>query len=330
MAVAVGPVLGGAITSGLSWRWIFFVNLPVGIVALLVTLRAVPETKDPHPRRLDWIGFVTFSAGLALLVFGLIRSNEAGWGSTQVLGSLAAAVILLLAFAIAESLQREPMFDLSLFRVPTFIGGLIAAFAISASLFSLLTYLVIYMQNLLGYSAIETGVRFLPLSLAIFFTAGIAGRLSAKVPTRLLIGPGFALIARRAAADARPGGRLVVDDAAGRADRWPGSAPGSSTCRSPRPRSPSWSRRGRAWRRGSTPPSARSGSPPASPRSARSSRTRRRRPAAGPRRPRASSTGSTRSCSSARSLAAAAAVASFALIRQRDFEHHTMAEPVPA
>jgi len=104
-------------------------------------------------------------------------------------------VILLLGFAIAESLQREPMFDLSLFRVPTFIGGLAAAFAISASLFSLLTYLVIYMQNLLGYSAIETGVRFLPLSLAIFFTAGIAGRLSAKVPTRLLIGPGFALIA---------------------------------------------------------------------------------------------------------------------------------------
>ena len=84
-------------------------------------------------------------------------------------------MILLLGFAIAESLQREPMFDLSLFRVPTFIGGLVAAFAISASLFSLLTYLVIYMQNLLGYSAIETGVRFLPLSLAIFFTAGSPG-----------------------------------------------------------------------------------------------------------------------------------------------------------
>src|SRR5215213_9941882 len=194
IAVALGPVLGGALTSGLSWRWLFFVHLPVGIVALLVTLRAVPETKDPHPRRLDWIGFVTFSAGLALLVFGLIRSNESGWGSGEVLGSLAAALILLLAFAIAETVQREPMFDLALFRVPTFVGGLIAAFGISASLFSLLTYLVIYMQNLLGYSAIETGVRFLPLSLAIFFTAAIAGRLTAKVPTRFLIGPGFALI----------------------------------------------------------------------------------------------------------------------------------------
>jgi EmrB/QacA subfamily drug resistance transporter len=194
VAVALGPVLGGAITSGLSWRWIFFVNLPVGIVALVVTLRYVHETRDPHPRRLDWAGFATFSTGLALLVFGLIRSNEAGWGSSEVLGSLAAALILLIAFAIVETLQREPMFDLALFRVPTFVGGLAAAFAISASLFSLLTYLVIYMQNLLGYSAIETGVRFLPLSLAIFFTAAIAGRLTTRVPTRFLIGPGFALV----------------------------------------------------------------------------------------------------------------------------------------
>jgi EmrB/QacA subfamily drug resistance transporter len=194
VAVAVGPVLGGAITSGLSWRWIFFVNLPVGVLTLLVTLRAVHESRDPDPRRLDWAGFVTFSAGLALLVFGLIRSNDAGWGSGEVLGSLAASLILLLAFAIAETVQREPMFDLSLFRVPTFIGGLAAAFGISASLFSLLTYLVIYLQNLLGYSAIEAGVRLLPLSLAMFFTAAVAGRLSARVPTRLLIGPGFALV----------------------------------------------------------------------------------------------------------------------------------------
>src|SRR5687767_717208 len=79
IAVALGPVLGGALTSWLSWRWIFFVNLPVGIIALLVTLRFVQETRDPHPRRLDWAGFVTFSSGLALLVFGLIRSNEEGW-----------------------------------------------------------------------------------------------------------------------------------------------------------------------------------------------------------------------------------------------------------
>jgi EmrB/QacA subfamily drug resistance transporter len=194
VAVAIGPVLGGAITSGLSWRWIFLVNLPIGIIALAVTLRYVTESRDPRPRRLDWAGFATFSSGLGLLVFGLIRSNEEGWGSTQVAGSLTAAVMLLLVFGIVEALQREPMFDLSLLRVPTFVGGLAAAFGISASIFSLLTYLVLYLQNLLGYSAIEAGVRFLPLTLAIFFTAAVAGRLTATVPTRLLIGPGFMLI----------------------------------------------------------------------------------------------------------------------------------------
>jgi EmrB/QacA subfamily drug resistance transporter len=194
VAVAVGPVLGGAITSGLSWRWIFFVNIPVGVFALVATLRRVQESHDPQARRVDYVGFATFSLGLAALVYGLIRSNEDGWGSTTVVGSLVAAVVLLGAFVAAEYVQREPMFDLSLFRVPTFVGGLTSAFGISASLFALLTYIVLYVQNLLGYSAIEAGIRFLPLTGAIFLTAGIAGRLSARVPTRLLIGPGFVLI----------------------------------------------------------------------------------------------------------------------------------------
>jgi EmrB/QacA subfamily drug resistance transporter len=194
IAVAVGPVLGGAITSGLSWRWIFFVNIPVGVAALLATLLRVQESRDPRPRRIDYLGFTTFSTGLAALVFGLIRANEDGWGSTTVVGSLAVAAVLLASFVVAERVQREPMFDLSLVRVPTFVGGLVSAFGISASLFSLLTFLVRYIQNLLGYSAIEAGVRFLPLTGAIFLTAGIAGRLSARVPTRLLIGPGFVLI----------------------------------------------------------------------------------------------------------------------------------------
>src|SRR3954466_1005402 len=194
VAVAVGPVIGGALTSGLSWRWIFLVNIPVGVVALVITLRAVEESRDPDPRPVDYLGLGTFSLGLAALVYGLIRSNEDGWGSTTVAGSLIAAAVLLIAFVAAEALQKKPMFDLSLFRKPTFVGGLIAAFAISASLFSLFPYLVIYMQAGLGLSAIEIGVRFLVLSGPIFITAAIAGRLTEKVPIRFLIGPGFVCV----------------------------------------------------------------------------------------------------------------------------------------
>jgi EmrB/QacA subfamily drug resistance transporter len=194
VAVAVGPVIGGALTSGLSWRWIFLVNIPVGIGALYVTLRAVQESRDPNPRPVDYLGLVTFSLGLAALVYGLIRSSDDGWSSGTVWASLIAAVVLLIAFVIAELVQKRPMFDLSLFRKPTFVGGLIAAFAVSASLFSAFPYLVIYMQTGLGLSAIEVGVRFLVLSGPIFFTAALAGRATEKVPTKFLIAPGFLLV----------------------------------------------------------------------------------------------------------------------------------------
>jgi EmrB/QacA subfamily drug resistance transporter len=194
VAIAVGPVLGGALTSGAGWRWIFYVNVPIGAFALLVTLLRVEESRDPNAGRPDWIGFATFSAGLAALVFGLIRSGSDGWGSSTVIGSLACACALLVAFLVAERLQSEPMLDLRLLGVPTFNGGLAAAWAISASVFSALTFLVLYLQNILGLSAVATGVRFLPLTGAIFLTAGIAGRLTARVPRRLLIGPGFVLV----------------------------------------------------------------------------------------------------------------------------------------
>jgi EmrB/QacA subfamily drug resistance transporter len=194
VAVAVGPVLGGLITSGLTWRWIFLVNIPIGIATIAVTLLRLEESRDPRAARPDWLGFATFSTALFALVYGLIESNTHGWGSTLVVGSLIASAVLLGAFVAVELLQRAPMFDFALLRKPTFVGGLTSAFAISAGLFALLTYIVLYLQNVLGYSAVETGVRLLALTGAIFVTAGIAGRLSAHVPTRLLIGPGFALI----------------------------------------------------------------------------------------------------------------------------------------
>ncbi len=194
IAVAIGPVLGGALTSGLSWRWIFFVNLPIGVIALAVTLREVAESKAPVASRPDWPGFVTFTLGLTALVYGLIRSHPDGWGSTTVTGSLTAAALLIALFLLIELRSRAPMLDLHLLRVPTFNGGLIAAWAISASLFSLLTYMVLYLQNILGSSAIDTGLRLLPMTGAIFLTAGLAGRLTGHVQTRFLIAPGFALI----------------------------------------------------------------------------------------------------------------------------------------
>ncbi|MGA2925439.1 MAG: MFS transporter [Solirubrobacteraceae bacterium] len=137
---------------------------------------------------------MTFTAALTALVYGLIRSEPDGWGSTTVAGSLIAAAVLLTVFVVLELRTRAPMLDLGLLRVPTFDGGLIAAWAISASIFSLLTYIVLYLQNVLGASAIQTGLRLLPLTGAIFATAGFAGRLTGRVAIRWLIGPGFVLV----------------------------------------------------------------------------------------------------------------------------------------
>ena len=191
ISVAVGPVIGGLITSGLSWRWIFLVNVPIGIAAFAMTVFPVDESRNPRADRPDWAGLVTFSAGLAGIVLGLIRSQADGWDGFTPVTSIAVGALLLVVFVVIERAQAEPMFDLGLLRVPTFVGGLVAAFAISASVFSLLTYMVIYFQASLGLSAIETGVRLLPLTLASFVASGIAGRLTTKVPRRILIGAGF-------------------------------------------------------------------------------------------------------------------------------------------
>jgi EmrB/QacA subfamily drug resistance transporter len=192
IAIAVGPVLGGVITSGLSWRWIFLVNIPIGVATFALTLAKVRESRDPQATRPDWLGFVSFSGGLAALVYGLI-SADGGWGSVRVIAGLSAAAVLLAAFVAIEMMQRRPMLDLSLFRVPAFVGGLVAAFAISASLFSLLTYIILYLQEDLGLGALGAGLRILFLTLASFLLAGLAGRLTTVVPVRLMISAGFVL-----------------------------------------------------------------------------------------------------------------------------------------
>ena len=194
LAVAIGPLLGGALTSGLSWRWIFFVNVPLGIVAVVISMLRVSESRAPQASGPDWPGFVIFTVALSSLVYGLIESNQKSFSSGLVLGCLAAAAVLLAVFVFVERRRAHPMFDLNLFRLPTFSGGSVAAFGLSASIFSMLLYIVLYLQDILGYSPLATGVRVMFMSGAILVSATVAGRLSSHVPVRLLIGPGLIMV----------------------------------------------------------------------------------------------------------------------------------------
>src|ERR1700712_4713755 len=130
VAVAIGPVLGGVLTSGLSWRWIFFVNIPICVVAIAVSMIKVQESRDPRAGRPDWFGFVSFSLSLGALVYGLIEAGQESWGEQKVVTSLVASAVLMVVFVVSQVRQRQPMFDLSLLRKPTFTGGLIAAFGV--------------------------------------------------------------------------------------------------------------------------------------------------------------------------------------------------------
>ncbi|MHB1533033.1 MAG: MFS transporter [Acidimicrobiales bacterium] len=194
VAVAIGPVLGGVITSALSWRWIFLVNVPIGAFAVALTLLRVEESRERSARRPDWAGFVVFTASLSALVYGLIRSSERSWSDPVVIACLAGAAVAFGLFLLVERSGEHPMFDLALFRNPTFDGGSVAAFGLSASLFALLLYVVLYLQDGRGFSALGTGLRLLVLSGAIMVAATAAGRLSSRVPVRLLIGPGLLLV----------------------------------------------------------------------------------------------------------------------------------------
>src|SRR6202453_795747 len=193
IAVAVGPLLGGVLTSSMSWRWIFWVNVPVGIAVIIVTLTKLAESKNPMAHRPDWAGFAVFTAALVLLIYGLITA-AGGWGQPKVYATLTAAAVLLAVFPFLEAAQEHPMLDLAIFRKPTFNGGLIAAIGLNASIYSLFTYLVLYMQQQLGLSPEQTGVRFLALTGAMFVASTLAGRLTGAVPARLMISGGFVLI----------------------------------------------------------------------------------------------------------------------------------------
>src|SRR5271166_2335923 len=194
LAVAIGPLLGGILTSGLSWRYIFFVNVPIGIAAVAITMTKVAESRAPQASGPDWAGFAIFTVALSSLVYGLIESNQRSFTDPLVLGCLAAAAVLLAVFVFAERRRAHPMFDMTLFRLPTFSGGSVAAFGLSTSIFAMLLYIVLYLQDILGYSPLATGVRLMFISVAILVTATVAGRLSSHVPVRWLIGPGLIIV----------------------------------------------------------------------------------------------------------------------------------------
>jgi EmrB/QacA subfamily drug resistance transporter len=194
-AVAIGPLAGGMLTSWLNWRWIFFVNIPIGIAAIVLSAAKLDESSDPEHSRLDPIGLVTLTSGLLCLILALIEGNSHGWTSTLIVSLLVAAVVLLGLFIASQMRDRVTMIDLALFRRPAFDGAQTTAFAISSSLFAMFLYLTLYLQNVLGLSPLETGVRFLPLSIVSFFAAPIAGRLSTRVPIRWLLGAGLGLVA---------------------------------------------------------------------------------------------------------------------------------------
>ena len=192
VAVALGPLVGGALTDSLGWESIFLLNLPIGIAALALTFLRVAESRDPHATRVDVAGVTTFSGALFVLVLALVRGNDEGWGSALILGLLGGAAALLAAFVAVESRSREPMLLLGLFRRPAFTGVQLAAFAISGSVFALFLYLTLFMQNQLGLTPFEAGLRYLPLTLAAFIASPVAAMLLPRVPARFLLAGGLA------------------------------------------------------------------------------------------------------------------------------------------
>jgi EmrB/QacA subfamily drug resistance transporter len=193
VAVAIGPLVGGALTDGLGWRSIFSLNVPVGVAALAVTRLKLRESRDPNATGVDWAGAAAFSGALFLLVLALVRGNAAGWGSRLIVSLLAGSAALLVAFVAIERRVRQPMLPLGLFRRPSFTGVQLAAFAVSGSLLAMFLYLTLYLQNYLGFSPRAAGLRYLPITLLAFLVGPIAGALLSRVPARLLLSVGLAM-----------------------------------------------------------------------------------------------------------------------------------------
>ena len=192
---AIGLLLGGVLTSGLSWRWVFFVNIPIGLLAVVATFRLMGESRDPVAGGFDVAGAVTATAGLGTLVFALVRANVWGWASPTTLSVFALAAVLLASFVVLQLRRRYPLVPLRLFRSRTLVGADLGMLLAGAGLFAMFFFLTLYMQNVLHYSALKTGLGFLPISAVIITSAGIGSRILGRVGARPILVTGFTLAA---------------------------------------------------------------------------------------------------------------------------------------
>jgi EmrB/QacA subfamily drug resistance transporter len=195
LALAIGPLVGGLLTEHADWSWIFFVNVPVGIVAIAASFLFIDESRDETHERLDLPGLATSAIGLFALTYGLIEANTYGWGSTRIVGSFVIAGVAFAAFYFLERYQRAPMLPLELFRNPTYTGANLVVLLVALAMFGIFFFMSLYMQTILGYSAVQTGAAFLPMTVLIILVAPIAGKTSDRIGSRGLMTAGMVLIA---------------------------------------------------------------------------------------------------------------------------------------
>ena len=229
---AVGLLLGGILVETLSWPWIFLVNVPVGIVAFLLSLRFVPESRDEHAHKsFDIAGAVAVTAGLIALVYGIVRSAEMGWGSGEVLGILAVAAVLLIGFVVIESRSAEPLVRLSIFSVRTIRGANVAMLVVACGLFSMFFFNTLFVQRVLGYSPIEAGLAFLPFTAGIIIGSVASQQLIPRLGAREvpLIGLVIAVSGCCCSCGSRPTARTSPTSCRGSCS--PRSGWGSPSCR---------------------------------------------------------------------------------------------------
>ncbi|HVM57559.1 MAG TPA: MFS transporter [Gaiellaceae bacterium] len=195
-ALAIGPLLGGILTEHLGWSWVFFVNVPVGAVALAASLVFIVESRSGEAdQRLDLPGLASSAAGLLALIYALIEGNRYGWSSARIVVLLVIAAVLLTGFVVIELVSRHPMLDLRLFRKRTFSGANVAALLVSLAMFGIFFFVSLYMQNILGYSPVHTGVIFLPMTGLVVVAAPLAGKVTDLVGPRWPITVGMTLLA---------------------------------------------------------------------------------------------------------------------------------------